>query len=477
MHDARLFDAAVVGAGVAGLWCATLLARTGLRVAVLEREAHAGGRARSWPDEVTGLEVDIGPHVLSSEHRNFMAMLDLLGTANEVRWQAEPLVTLLDGVQVLRVPNRTWLPPFHALPMVPVALQGLSVAQLLSHWRLSWAVARESETSLRALDGEDAWHWLRRLGVSERAINWTWRTAILALLNVRIEDCSAAAALRVMRLFAGRSGIHFGFPRVGLSQLYVQGCLKALRQAGGVVRMAAEVSCVEPHGESISVQAQGAGPLRARCCVVAVAPREAATLLAASRIAGLESLERAALQFEPVPYVSTFLWFDRRVTRERFWGRIWSPQDVNTDFYDLSNIRPGLGTGPSVIACNSIGSLARPDWSDADLAAATLREVAEFAPGARHATVRHSRVHRIAHAIPQPRPGTESLRPAVRTPVPNLFLAGDWCDTALPCSMESAARAGALAAEAVLQRLGRPATLALPAPETFGLPALVRKPG
>ena len=71
------------------------------------------------------------------------------------------------------------------------------------------------------------------------------------------------------------------------------------------------------------------------------------------------------------------------------------------------------------------------------------------------ARVVHADVHRIPMGICQPQPGTEAKRPATRTSVPRVFLAGDWTHTALPSSMESAVRSGFLAAEALLADLGR----------------------
>ena len=120
-------DAVVVGAGVAGLRCALALADAGLRVVVLEAAPIAGGRAGSWLDETTGLHVDVGPHVLSSEHRNFMAMLKRLGTADQVLWQRRPMITLHDGRGVLRMPSPRLPPPLHGVPMLPRALTRLSL--------------------------------------------------------------------------------------------------------------------------------------------------------------------------------------------------------------------------------------------------------------------------------------------------------------------------------------------------------------
>lgn len=468
-------DVIVAGAGVAGLACAAALAEAGLRVTVLERDAAPGGRARSWRDEVTGDEVDIGPHVLTTEHRNFLALLERLGTSGQVRWQQDPLVTLLDKEGVLRMPNRAWTPPLHGLPLLPNALQRLSVGDLLSHWRLAWTGARLNERTLQALDGIDMQTFLARQGVRAPAVDWFWRSAMLALLNVPLEQCSAASAMRVFRLMMGRSGYHFGFPTVGLSQLYVPGCTAVVERAGGQVLLGARADrLMVGDGRVAGVTLTDGRSLRAPTCVLALPPADLGEVLRRSGIEGLRALVDASAVFEPSPYISTFLWFDRPLTQERFWARVWALHDLNTDFYDLANIRPDLAGGPALIACNSIGPQVRADWADDRVIEATLREIADFAPGVRMARVRHARVHRIPMAIPKPRPGTEARRPRNTTDLSGLHVAGDWTDTAVPCSMESAARSAALAADAVLTRLGRATRPAIDAPETVGLVAALR---
>ncbi len=68
-------DVIVVGGGIAGLGAARTLARRGLDVVVLEREAEAGGRMRSrqaWD----GLWFDVGAEHLTSKDEAFLAYLD-----------------------------------------------------------------------------------------------------------------------------------------------------------------------------------------------------------------------------------------------------------------------------------------------------------------------------------------------------------------------------------------------------------------
>ncbi|HEX6929453.1 MAG TPA: FAD-dependent oxidoreductase, partial [Gammaproteobacteria bacterium] len=87
MNDAK--SVVVIGGGLAGLACAVALADAGIPVRLFEGSKSFGGRAQSIVDETTGETVDIGPHVLTSEHRNMLALLRRLGTDDRVRWQPE----------------------------------------------------------------------------------------------------------------------------------------------------------------------------------------------------------------------------------------------------------------------------------------------------------------------------------------------------------------------------------------------------
>jgi 15-cis-phytoene desaturase len=78
-------------------------------------------------------------------------------------------------------------------------------------------------------------------------------------------------------------------------------------------------------------------------------------------------------------------------------------------------------------------------------------------------------------AIPCPTVGFERKRPAARSPVPGLVLAGDWTRTHMPCTMEGAVKSGFTAAEEVLAGRGQDAQLAIPSRHYDGIAGMVRQ--
>lgn len=80
----------VVGAGIAGLGTAALLARDGHEVTVLERQHHVGGRVATWQQD--GFSFDLGPswYLMPEVFERFFASL---GSSVEAELDLRPLPT------------------------------------------------------------------------------------------------------------------------------------------------------------------------------------------------------------------------------------------------------------------------------------------------------------------------------------------------------------------------------------------------
>jgi uncharacterized protein with NAD-binding domain and iron-sulfur cluster len=91
-----------------------------------------------------------------------------------------------------------------------------------------------------------------------------------------------------------------------------------------------------------------------------------------------------------------------------------------------------------------------------------LRELALFFPRMQQARLLKAAVVKEVRATYSIVPGLDDARPAAESGWPGLILAGDWTATGWPSTMESAARSGYLAAEAVSRQAGEPRQYRVP---------------
>lgn len=460
-------DVLIIGGGLAGIACAVGLRDTNARVVLLERETLLGGRAVSFTDARTGDVVDIGPHIFVSEYRNVDALLRMFGEQQQIAWPTDRLITLLNEGRANVVRTHRLPPPFHLVPSL-IKTRDVSLRDKASNLAAIRQAMKTTEEDVIHLDQRGALDLLVELGVSQRFIDWFWRSACMALMNVPLEQCSAGALMRCYTQLIGHSDLKIGFARCGLSELFAPMADQAVQQNSGAV-LRGESACAMTGADNRceSIVLRSGARITPRYVVVALPPAELASLLPPQWAARREFANLGL--FEPSSYISVFLWFDRKLTDLQFWARVWSPTTLNYDFYDLSNIRKGWSDRPSVIASNIIYSKRCEHLSDEEIVRVTLDELASFSENVRAAELIHSRVHRIPMAIPCPYVGTERARPATQTSLSNVFLAGDWTRTQLPASMESAVRSGFLAAEAIRREIGQPQALARMARPPSGL--------
>jgi zeta-carotene desaturase len=159
--------------------------------------------------------------------------------------------------------------------------------------------------------------------------------------------------------------------------------------------------------------------------------------------------------FEPAPITGIHLWFDRQITDldhavllDRTIQWMFHKSRL-LDTRGVANAEPGSYIELVVSASKSL-----IDKSRAEIVDLALKELREFFPAARAATLLKSTVIKEVHATYSPRPGIDAHRPPQSTAWPRVFLAGDWTATGWPATMEGAVRSGYLAAEALLRSRG-----------------------
>lgn len=443
-------DVIVIGAGVAGLAAATALAEGGARVLVVEARGILGGRASALRDAATGELVDNGQHVILGCYHETFRFLRRVGADGAVCVQARLEVPTVDqgGTRsVLRCPG---LPaPLHLLAGL-MRWTALGWRDRASAIRMTPALVRARRWAARGRGGgpvrggETVAAWLERYGQSPRLRELLWEPLAVAALNQDVRSAAAAPFARVVgAVFGGRaSEAAIGIPAVPLSELFGATAERYLAARGGLVRRHAPARLVLAGRMVAGIEVRGER-IRAGAVVAAVPWHAWRTLVTDEEAGPLSALRAAALARRPSPIVTVNLWLDRRVLDVPFLSL---PGRRFQFVFDRSRPdRPGPAH-LSLVASGAEDVLRRPSDS---LVAAALDELKAAVPEARAAALVRGTVVREPRATFSLAPG-EPPRPGTRTPVAGLWLAGDWTDTGLPATIESAALSGHRAAAGIL---------------------------
>jgi zeta-carotene desaturase len=147
------------------------------------------------------------------------------------------------------------------------------------------------------------------------------------------------------------------------------------------------------------------------------------------------------------------LWFDREITELEH--AVLLDREIHW-MYNKGHLQPWRELKGSYVelvisADRGFAALGREE-----AIALAVKELAEFFPAVAGAKLEKAVLIKEVRATFGVPPGIDAARPTSVSPWPSCFLAGDWTATGWPSTMESAARSGHLAAEAVCVAMGAP---------------------
>jgi squalene-associated FAD-dependent desaturase len=453
----------VIGGGVAGMSAACALAEVGLRVQLVERRGYLGGRASSYLHPGVGEVIDNCQHVLFGCCTNLVGFYKRIGVGDQIHWTNE--MTMIEPGGKRSPLGPSWLPaPLHGLPKLMTA-HAFSLADKIALGRAFSALLRP----VRLDSTESLGEWLKRHGQTKGAIERFWKLVIASALNADIDSIALPYAAKVIRELFMNSAYagSMGMSSVPLSELYA-GAERYLEEHGSSVVFNANVESATWDEETSQWNVTTReGKLLSNFLVLAL-PFEATQKLLPHMPAaeGVEALTRQIERHEHWPICSVHLWFDREITelehavlldRELHWlynkGRLQPWRKLKGSYVELV-----------VSASRSFAALSREE-----AIALAVRELAEFFPAVAEAKLEKAVLVKEVRATFGVLPGIDAARPSAVSPWPNCFLAGDWTATGWPSTMESAARSGHLAAEAVCAAVGEPRAILNPDLEPRGL--------
>jgi hydroxysqualene dehydroxylase len=440
------YDAIVVGGGFAGLSAAARLASKGARVLVLEAKARLGGRATSFPDRDSGEVVDNGQHVLLGCYTDTFQFLDRVGALGNVRQQPQLSATMIDS----RGRRSQFVCPALPSPLHLVAgvldWDGISWRDRLSVFSMAapLRLARKSlapGSSLQAASpGETVENFLLHHGQSARMCEMFWNPLALAACNQRPELAAAPTFVRVLAEMFGADAkaAAVALPIKPLQEMYAEPARAYLTARGGDVRTGATAK-VHADGDRVAA-VEAAGETWETDRVISAVPWFALSGLFEAVPQPLAGIVDRANRMDGSPIVTVNLWLDRRVLDDLFVGL---PGRAMQWVFDKGAL---FGEGASHVATVTSGASDIVNRTNDELIALAMSDLSSALPAARSARVVRASVIREPDATFSLAPG-QPARPRTETGLRGFFLAGDWIDTGLPATIESAVRSGHRAAD------------------------------
>ena len=300
--------------------------------------------------------------------------------------------------------------------------------------------------ALRRLDPDDAsldgicfGDWLAGRGQSARAVDHLWNLIALPTLNVPAAEASLALATKVFRvgLLERSDAGDIGWSRVPLAELHGAIAARALEVSGIESVLGSAVGAISRSLSGSFTVSAGTRSAVVDAVILSAPLRVSASLgapIGSTAGAGAESLGTS-------PIVNVHLVLDRKVTDLPLVACVDSPIQFLFDRTSSSGVKSGQCLAVSLSAADSYIAT-----SSTELVSTFLEALRELFPAARQARLVDAIVTREKAATFRAIPGTRAFRPATVTEVPGLFLAGAWCDTGWPATMEGAVRSGQRAA-------------------------------
>jgi len=406
----------VIGAGMAGLACATRLAAAGRAVTIHEAAGQAGGRCRSYFDEGLGRVIDNGNHLLLSANDAALDYLADIGAADTLTGPDEsafPFLDLRSGDRWTVRPNRGPIPWWIFSPSRRIP--GTGPADYLSALSILAADSDETVADRIKTDGPLYEGFWRPLTVA--ALNATPEEGSAVLMRKVVLESFARGAGRCRPLVVGES----------LAASLVEPALARLRERGANIQFNDRLRSIELGPERVEALAfpqQRIEIAPGDAVVLAVPPWVAESLLPGLAVPkGSRAIVNGHVLLPEPP---------RPDRRAPFLGLIGGTVDWLFLRGEVASLTVSAG---DALADRPASEIADLFWADT-ARALDLDPAAE--PQIRVIKERRATFAQTPDALPR--------RPGAETGWSNLYLAGDWTDTGYPATIDGAIRSGYAAA-------------------------------
>lgn len=422
----------IIGGGISGLTAASYLSSKKIKVTVLESTPKLGGRAYSFFDQETHTNLDNGQHIMMGCFKDSLALIDLIAAKDNFIFQNRLKIEFLhEKFGNIHLNANRWFYPFNLL----TALLNFKVFNSQDKLQLLKFLLALPFQSKRKLSNITVKQWLIESNQTENLIKYFWEIIGIGALNSGINKASALLFYEIITqiFFRGNFASTIILQKYGLSESLINPLNDFIIKNEGDILLSKKVSKLLIEKNIVVSVLAGEEKFSDYDYVISAIP-----LYALERIIDLNILN-INNQFEYSTILNIHLWIEGLNLKEKFYGFLDSPLHwifVKDEHYN--------------IVISDADYLAEKEQNE--IMEMVISELKRFFPIADD-DIKKYRIIKEKRATFIPNNRVNKLRPKTDTKIKNLILAGDWTDTGLPATIESAVKSGRIAAEKVLENI------------------------
>lgn len=428
----------VVGGGFAGLTAAVYLIKNGYQVEVIEATPKLGGRAYSFLHKETNTIIDNGQHIMMGCYKDTIKFLELINAADNMEVQENLSVKFLKpGFEKYELKSSSFFYPFSLVDAI-LRYRAISLTERLAVLRLFSKLSFLSSRDLEKMSVEEL---LSAEKQSDNVKKSLWEIISVGALNTNINKASAKMFVDILKeiFLKGSKGSKIILPKVGLSELFCEPAKKFLESKGGHVSLSEQVEeIILEKSKAVEVTTDKRRIVDFDFVICAV------PFFTIQRIAGLSKmLKQVQLVHETdQPFNPSY----SSILNVHIWLR---DNRFSNNFFALIDSKlHWVFSHDAHLTCVISDADYLMKLPDEEIINIVFSELEKYLKIPRQEIISYFIV-KEKRATFIPSKDILFNRPCTETGIKNLYLAGDWVNTGLPSTIESAVKSGRLAAEMV----------------------------
>ena len=421
----------VIGGGIAGLTTAAYLAKNKFSVTLFEASPKLGGRAYSFSDKETNTIIDNGQHILMGCYYDTLDFLSMIGAMENFDFQKRLEVNFVkEEFEILSLKSFYFIYPVNLL----IGLLKFKAISFANRIRLLKVFIKLPFLSSDKFSKMNIKEWLEKENQSQAIQYAFWRILAVGALNTSIEKASAKIFIDILKqiFLKGNESATIVLPRYGLSESYCQKAEKFIFQNGGEIILSESVEKIIISNNNVTEIHSSKKVFLDFDFVVSAVP-------AFSLVRLLDDGTNLSFpEFRYSPILNIHIWLKNNIIPEGFFGLINSP--LHWVFNKGTHLNIVISDADELI-----------NKSDEELIAIVKTELQKFFRLNPELIIKY-KIIKEKRATFIPSNDILEKRPSQKTKIKNFILAGDWVDTVLPSTIESAVKSGRVAASLVMNQ-------------------------